>query len=128
MGSQQTPTAAVDPDVELLPDVPISDHSEDLFDRSRLAVRVAELAVAGPPGAPRVVGLTGTAGTGKSSVLQLTTSILAARLGLAVVSIDAALHATASAVMTHLGADLAKVFASLGVVHQRDKMRDTLAS
>ena len=43
---------AVDPEVELLPDVPISDPSEDLFDRSRLAVRLAELAVAGPPSSP----------------------------------------------------------------------------
>lgn len=63
--------ASIDPDVELLADVPIVGALEDLFHRQPIAVRLTEPAVAAPVTAPRVIALTGACGAGKSSVLRM---------------------------------------------------------
>lgn len=120
--------AEIDPEVELLADVPILGPEEDLFDRSLLAARVAELAIAGPPTAPRLVALTGDSGAGKSSVLRLATTNIGARAGLAMISIDAALIPSAQAMMTTLNTELTRLFEALGVVETTDKVRNTLSS
>ena len=99
----------IDPEVELLADVPILGPEEDLFDRMLLAVRVAELSIAGPPTAPRLVALTGDSGAGKSSVLGLVTTDIGARKGLALVAFDAALIPSAQAVMSTLNGELTRL-------------------
>jgi len=45
--------AEIDPNVELLADIPIAGPEEDLMDLGRLAQRLVELAVAAPVTAPR---------------------------------------------------------------------------
>lgn len=120
--------APIDPDVELLADVPILGPDEDLFDRGQLAARVAELAIAGPPTAPRLVALTGDSGAGKSSVLRLVTANIGARAGLAMVAFDAALIPGAQAMMSTLNAELTRLFEALGVIETSDKLRNTLSS
>lgn len=118
----------IDPNVELLADIPISGPEEDLLERHRFAVRIAELAIAPPVTAPRMVAITGTAGAGKSSVLRMVTTIIGARPGLAMVSLDAGALPSAQAVMSALVAELTKLFTSLGVVETADKVRNTLTS
>ncbi|MBA3455846.1 MAG: AAA family ATPase [Deltaproteobacteria bacterium] len=118
----------IDPDVELLADVPILGPEEDLFDRVLLASRVAELATAGPPTAPRLVALTGDSGAGKSSVLALVSAVIGELGGLAMVAFDAALIASAQAVMTTLNGELMRLFEALGVLEVKDKFRNTLSS
>lgn len=118
----------IDPNVELLADLPIAGLDEDLFDRVRLAHRIGELAMAGPVTAPRMVALTGDGGAGKSSVLRMVTAIVGTKAGLALISIDAASHASAQAVMATLNAELTKLFEALGVVEAKDKVRNTLTS
>jgi hypothetical protein len=120
--------AEIDPEVELLADVPILGPEEDLFDRAQLAGRVAELAIAGPPTAPRMVALTGDSGAGKSSVLRLVTSVIGARPGLALIAIDVALIPSAQAVMSTLNGELTRLFEALGLVEATDKVRNTLSS
>jgi len=119
---------SIDPTVELLADIPISDAAEDLFDRQRLAVRLAELAATAPVTAPRVIALSGACGEGKSSVLRMVSAVVAARPGLAIVSVDAQMYASAQALMAELAAELDKLFSELGVVDKRDKVRNTLVS
>lgn len=118
----------IDPDVELLPDIPISGAAEDLFERGRIARRLAELAIAGPVTAPRLVALTGEAGSGKTSVLRMLTSQLGTQAGLAVLAIDAAGLATASAVASMLSNELTRLFEALGVVEASEKVRNTLST
>ncbi|HEY5936051.1 MAG TPA: P-loop NTPase fold protein [Kofleriaceae bacterium] len=118
----------IDPNVELLADIPIAGPEEDWLDRGRIADRLIELAVAGPPTAPRVVALTGEPGAGKSSVLRMVTARLAEAPGVALISIDAANHASAAAVNSALVGDLTKLFAQAGVIEATDKIRNTLTS
>lgn len=118
----------IDPEVELLADVPIAGPEEDLFDRAAVAQRLGELAVAGPVTAPRLVALTGDGGAGKSSVLRMATAQLGAQAGLALLAFDAANIATAAQVTSTLAAELGKLFEALGVVETKDKLRDTLTS
>ena len=120
--------AHIDPNVELLPDIPIAGPQEDLFDRARLAVRLVELAIAGPAMAPHVVALAGGAGAGKSSVLRMVTALVADEPTLSAIALDAMMHASTQAMMQALAAELGKLFAALGVVEAGDKVRDTLAS
>lgn len=121
-------TTVIDPEVELLADVPIAGPEEDLFDRARVARRLGELAIAGPVTAPRLVALTGDGGAGKSSVLRMTTAQLGTQAGLALLAFDAANFATAAQVTSTLAAELGKLFEALGVVEAKDKLRDTLTS
>jgi hypothetical protein len=120
--------AQIDPDVELLADIPIAGVDEDLLGRAPIALRVAELAIAAPVTAPRLVALTGDAGAGKSSVLRMAANIISTRAGHALVSIDGASHASAQSVMSTLVGELTKLFTELGVVEATDKVRNTLAS
>jgi len=118
----------IDPNVELLADIPISGPEEDWLDRGRIAQRLIELATAAPPTAPRVVALTGEPGAGKSSVLRMMTARLADAPGIALISIDAANHASAGGVNSALVAELMKLFAQAGVIEAGDKIRNTLTS
>lgn len=120
--------ALIDPNVELLPDVPIAGPEEDLFARGPLAQRLGELATAGPVTAPRLVALTGDGGCGKSSVLRMVTAQLGAQAGLALLAFDATSFATAAAVTTALASELGKLFEALGVVEATDRIRNTLTS
>lgn len=119
---------AIDPNVELLPDVPIAGPEEDLFSRGAVAQRLGELATAGPVTAPRLVALTGASGTGKSSVLRMVTAQLGAQAGLALLAFDATSIGSAAAVTTMLAAELGKLFEALGVVEATDRIRNTLTS
>jgi len=118
----------MDPEVELLPDVPISGPDEDLLGRGPVATRLVELACAHPLAAPRVVALVGGDGSGKTSVLRLAVALLVERGDVACVVIDAANHPGAKpltdAVLTHL----TEFFADAGVVDATDSVRDKLAS
>ncbi len=91
-------------------------------------MRLAELASAAPLAVPRSIALTGSCGAGKSSILTMTSAILDALPTVATVSIDAQEHASAHALITHLGAELDKVFSELGVVEERDKVRNALVN
>jgi hypothetical protein len=77
---------------------------------------------------PRVVALTGSCGAGKSSVLSMVSALISTRPGLAAVSVDAQMHGSAQALMTHLASKLDKLFSELGVVEEHDKVRDALVS
>lgn len=118
----------IDPNVELLADIPISGPEEDLLDRARFAHRLGELAIAGPVRASRIVALTGDPGAGKSSVLRIVTSSLATQSELALIVIDGAMYASAHAVMTGIVNELTRLFTAAGVVETGDKIRSTLAS
>ena len=118
----------IDPNVELLPDIPIAGPEEDWLDRSRVSQRLIELATAPPTTAPRVVALTGEPGAGKSSVLRMVTAALTDMPGTASISIDAATHSSAQAVNVALVGELTKLFTEAGVVEAGDKIRNTLTS
>ena len=45
---------SVDPNVELLADIPIAGPEEDLLERQRIAVRITELAMAPPATDPMI--------------------------------------------------------------------------
>lgn len=122
------PRAPIDPNVELLPDVPIAGPEEDLFARGPVARRLGELATAGPVTAPRLVALTGDGGAGKSSVLRMLTAELGAEAGLALLAFDATSFGTAAAVTAALAGELGKLFEALGVVEATDRIRNTLTS
>jgi hypothetical protein len=119
---------AIDPGVELLADAPITTVEDDLFARIPVAQRLIELAAAAPITAARVVALTGGPGTGKSSVLNLTTALLAERDDLAGVAIDGAGYPSAQALSTQVINHLTKFFLAAGVVGTGEKLRDTLST
>ncbi|MGN6106338.1 MAG: P-loop NTPase fold protein, partial [Kofleriaceae bacterium] len=115
----------IDPKVELLADMPILGAHEDLLGHQRLAVRLVELA-ATQPAVPRVIALTGACGAGKSSVLRMFAEIVPERDALAMVSLDAQMHATAQALMDEVATELGRLFSELDVVKGSDKIRDML--
>jgi hypothetical protein len=118
---------ALDPGVELLPDVPVSRSDEDLLGHARLAMRVCELACAEPVAAPRVVALAGGAGAGKSSVLNLATAILGDRADVSFVKLDGTGYAGAKEMIDSLVHQLMEFFNAQNVVDTSDAVRDTLA-
>jgi hypothetical protein len=119
--------AELDPEVELLPDIPIGGVDGDLFQRLPVAQRLVELATAGPVDAPRVVALHGTAGAGKSSLLRMASELMVAQGDVAVVTIDGAGYASAQGLATSIVNELTQFFSSAGVVDTSDKIRDALA-
>lgn len=121
-------TQDIDPNVELLSDIPISSAEEDLFRGHLLAIRLTELVTAAPAVVPRVVALTGPCGAGKSSILNMVSAMVAARPDVATVAIDAQEHASAEALLASLASELEKVFSDLGVVEERDKVRAAVVS
>lgn len=125
---QPAPAAqGIDPGVALLPDVPVVRTDEDLLGRGPVALRLCELACALPLAAPRVVGLVGAAGAGKSSILQLAAGMLLERGDVAFVALDGAGHAGAQALLEGLLGHLQTFFAAEGVVDTSDSVRDTVA-
>ena len=120
--------ADIDPEVELLADIPIVGPDDDLFARLPVAQRVVELACAAPMDAPRVVAISGCAGAGKSSLLRIVDALLVERGDVAVVTIDGAGYPSAQTMSTALLAELTEFFSAAGVVDASDKVRDTLAS
>lgn len=119
---------AIDPGVELLSDAAITTVEDDLFARIPVAQRLIELASAAPITAARVVALTGGPGTGKSSLLNVTTALLSERDDLAAVAIDGAGYPSAQALSTQVIAHLTKFFLAAGVVGTGEKLRDTLST
>lgn len=118
---------AIDPGVELLPDVPVSRSDEDLLGRGPLALRLCELACAEPAATPRVVALAGGPGAGKSSVLNLAAALLGERAGIAFLTLDGAGHAGAREVLDALVRQLMEFFSEQDVVDTTDAVRDSLA-
>lgn len=118
---------AIDPGIELLPDVPIAGPADDLLGYGPLAERVVELACAEPTAMPRVVGVVGAAGSGKTSLVRLVQARLAERADAATVTVDAADHASAESLLRALHAHLAEYFEAAGVVETSDAARDALA-
>lgn len=117
----------IDPGVTLLPDIPVASVEEDLLGRWPVARRLSELACALPMAAPRVVGLVGAAGSGKSSLLHLTAAQLVERGDVAFVLLDGAGYAGAQPLIAALLQHLQSFFAAEGVVDAADSVRDTLA-
>ncbi len=121
------PVPGIDPGVELLPDVPVAHPGEDLLGRARVSQRLCELACAEPTAAPRVVGLVGGAGSGKSSLLHMAAVQLSEHPEVAFVMLDAAGFAAAQPLINALLLELTKFFDAEGVVDASDAVRDTLA-
>jgi hypothetical protein len=120
--------APIDPGVELLVDAPITKPEDDLFARLPVAQRLIELACASPVTAARVVALTGGPGAGKSSLLQMVTTLLGERDMVAAVSIDGAGYPNAQSLATVIINHLTKFFTAAGVVDAGEKMRDALST
>ncbi|MBK9030744.1 MAG: AAA family ATPase [Myxococcales bacterium] len=118
---------AIDPGIELLPDVPIAGARDDLLGRAPLAERLIEVACAQPTAQPRVVGLVGTAGAGKTSVVRLAQAALAERADAATVAVDATEHGTVESLLATLQRHLSDYFDAAGVVERTDAARDALA-
>jgi hypothetical protein len=121
------PAAGIDPGVELLPDIPVAHPDDDLLGRARVARRLAELACALPLAAPRVIGLVGGNGSGKSSVIHMTAALLVERGDVGFVLLDGAGYAGAQPLVNGLLAQLQSIFAAEGVIDTSDAVRDTLA-
>jgi hypothetical protein len=119
--------AAIDPDVELLPDVPIAGPEGDLFERGAVAQRLVELAIAAPVEAPRVVALTGGAGTGKTSLLRLVSALLTELPQVSYVTLDGASYVSAQALLDALITEVIHLFQAAGVTDATDTLRDRLA-
>jgi hypothetical protein len=119
--------AELDPEIELLADVPIRGVDGDMLQRLPVAQRVVELATAEPIDAPRVVALHGASGAGKSSLLRMTTELLVSQGDVAVVSIDGAGYPDAQGLSTAIVNELTEFFGSAGVVDTGDRIRDTIA-
>lgn len=117
---------AIDPGIELLPDVPIGGPADDLLGYAPLAERVVELACAEPAVMPRVVGVVGASGSGKTSLLRLAQARLSDRGDAAVVTVDAADHGSAESLLGAVQAHLRDYFETAGVVETSDAARDAL--
>ena len=117
----------IDPNVELLADIPIAGVAEDLLARAPIAQRLVELACAEPLAAPRAVGLVGASGAGKTSVLRMVTELLTARGDVAVVALDAASYVGAGQLLDAMLVSLTEFFSEAGVVDTTDSIRDRLA-
>lgn len=117
----------IDPNVQLLADVPIPGATDDLLGRRSFALRLVELACAPPLAAPRAVGLVGTGGSGKTSIVRMALELLSQRGDLAVVSLDATSYAGAQALLDALLLHLTEFFAAAGVLDRADRIRDQLA-
>jgi hypothetical protein len=118
---------ALDPDVELLPEMPVLRAEDDLLARGPVAERLVELACAQPLAAPRAIALVGPAGSGKTSVLNLAAALLAARTDAALVTLDGAADNDDAPLIAALLGHLQAFFSSAGVVDTTDAVRDTLA-
>jgi hypothetical protein len=117
----------IDPGIELLPDTPIAGPPDDLLQRAPLAERVLELACAEPASMARVVGLVGSAGAGKTSVVRLVQAALAERTDVAAVSVDGGEHPTAESLLGALKRLLDAFFSAAGVIETSDAARDALS-
>lgn len=116
----------LDPNVELLPDAPIAGPGEDLLERAAFTERLVELACAQPLVTPRVVGLVGGPGAGKTSILRLADARFAERGDAAVVGVDAGEHDDAASLLEALQGHLDRFFSEAGVVETTDAARDAL--
>lgn len=121
------PVPAIDPGVEILIDTPVTTLEGDTLARKGVAQRLVELATAPPVAQPRVVALTGGAGTGKSSVLNMVGAILRDHPEVAFVDLDAVGYVSADALNKALIAELTEFFSAAGVVDTSDSVRDALA-
>lgn len=110
-----------------MPDVPVAHADEDLLGRTPVALRLCELACAEPTAAPRVVGLVGGGGCGKSSLVHMAAAQLAERGDVAFILLDGAGFAAAQPLVNSLLQQLQSFFAAEGVVDASDTVRDTLA-
>jgi dephospho-CoA kinase len=121
------PVPPIDPGVELHADQPIMRLEADALARKAVAQRLVELATAAPMAQPRVVGLTGGSGTGKSSVLAMASEILRDHPEVSFVDLDAVGFVTAAELGRALVAELTEFFGKAGVVDTSDKVRDALS-
>ncbi len=121
------PVPEIDPGVELHADQPIMRLDADALARKGVAQRLVELATAAPMAQPRVVGLSGGAGTGKSSVLAMASEILRDHPEVAFVDLDAVGFVTAAELGKALVVELTEFFGKAGVVDTSDKVRDALS-
>ncbi|HVV87081.1 MAG TPA: P-loop NTPase fold protein [Kofleriaceae bacterium] len=125
--ARRPPVPEIDPGVELLIDVPITTLDGDTLARKGIAQRLVELATAAPLAQPRVVALTGGAGTGKSSVINLASAILREHPEVAFVDLDANGYTSADALNKALVGELTEFFSKAGVVDTSDAVRDALS-
>lgn len=126
LAARRPPVPEIDPAVELLMDVPVTTLEGDALARKAVAQRLVELACAQPLAQPRVVALTGGAGSGKSSALNLAAVILREHPEVALVDLDAVGYTSADALNKALVAELTEFFAAAGVVDTSDAVRDAL--
>lgn len=121
------PVPEIDPKLELQHDAPVTRLERDALARKGVAQRLVELAIAAPMAQPRVVGLTGAPGSGKSSVLAMACEILADHPEVALVDLDAVGFATAAELNKAMMNELTQFFSKAGVVDTSDAVRDKLA-
>lgn len=127
LATRRPPVPEIDPGVELLIDTPVMTLAGDTLARKGVAQRLVELATAAPLAQPRVVALTGGAGTGKSSVLNMASEILRDHPEVAFVDLDAIGYVSAAELNKALVGELTEFFGKAGVVDTSDSVRDALA-
>ncbi len=125
--ARRPPVPEIDPGVELLLDTPVMTLEGDTLARKGVAQRLVELATAAPLAQPRVVALTGGAGTGKSSVINMASEILREHPEVAFVDLDAVGYVSAAELNKALVGELTDFFSKAGVVDTSDSVRDALA-
>src|SRR5438128_108419 len=114
--------------MRLYSDVPITGAAFDAFGRKRVAVRIAELIAIAGSEQPIVIGLVGGAGSGKTSVLQMTAEIYAERADLRALAVDAWEAGDATQVAAQLTEGVTKIFGEAKVVGSAEKVRERLFS
>jgi hypothetical protein len=109
----------------LYSDAPIAGSSFDACARAPVAARLVELASESID-QPLVVGLVGAAGAGKTSVLQMTGEVCAARAELRAFAIDAWVAGDAAKVNEAFVVEVSRIFEEEGVTSGVEKLRDKL--
>ena len=114
--------------MRLYSDVPITGASFDAFGRKRVAQRIVELIAIAGTEQPIVIGLVGGAGTGKTSVLHMTSELYAERADMRALSIDAWEAGDAVQVAAQLSDGVTKIFSEAKVVGGAEIVRERLFS
>lgn len=114
--------------MRLYSDAPITGAAFDALGSAAIARRLVDLVALPGPTQPLVIGLTGPAGRGKTTVLHLAAERLADRPEARTLALDAWTALDAAHVADAFSTELADLFAAEGVVGGAEKVRDRLVS
>ena len=109
--------------MRLYSDVPITGVAFDTLGRKAVAERLLELLTLAGAEQPIVIGLTGAAGTGKTSVVNMVYELLGDRADLCSLAIDAWTGGDSAYVANQLNDGVTKIFAEAKVVGGAEKIR-----